>query len=86
MNVIALVLFLLFCPILVVFLLRLGKTFDDESCPFCNHQKKEDDSECGECGFQFMSNPKHGKIWLWGMGALGCVASFVLWIESQAYL
>lgn len=86
MNLIALVLFLLFCPILFVFLLRLGGTFDDESCPFCNHQKKEDDFECVKCGFQFMSNLRHGKIWLWGMGALGCVASLVLWIESQAYV
>ena len=86
MNLIALVLFLLFCPLLFVFLLKLGSGLRDESCPFCNHEREDEVFECSKCGFYFMSTSDHVRIWLWGLGALGCIASLVLWIESQAYL
>ena len=84
MKLVSLVWFLLFCPFLFVFLLRLGKTnLDHDTCPFCSHQKEEKDLNCKNCGFEFMNNPRSSIQWLWAGGALLCILSMITWIESQ---
>jgi hypothetical protein len=86
MKLVSLVWFLLFCPFLFVFLLRLGKSnLDHDKCPFCSHQKEEEDFNCENCGFEFMENSMSPIQWLWAGGALLCSLSMLTWIESQSY-
>jgi len=86
MNLVSLVWFLLFCPFLFVFLLQLGNSCDHDCCPFCDEKKGEDQTKCKSCGFEFLEKSGDGFRWLLAGGALLCVLSLVLWIESQKYL
>ena len=86
MNLVSLVWFLLFCPFLFVFLLRLGNFNGHDECPFCDTQTKRDDMNCEECGFEFMEKPPGPFSWILAGGALLCILSLVTWIESQQYL
>ena len=86
MNLVSLVWFLLFCPFLFVFLLRLGNSNGHDECPFCDTQTKRDEMNCDECGFEFMEKPPCSVSWILAGGALLCILSLVTWIESQQYL
>ena len=86
MNLVSLVWFLLFCPFLFVFLLRLGNSHGHDGCPFCDNKRKRGEMNCEECGFEFMEKP-HGPFpWILAGGALLCILSLVTWIKSQQYL
>lgn len=86
MNLVSLVWFLLFCPFLFVFLLRLGNSSSHDSCRFCSEKRKLDELNCKKCGFEFMEKVGSPIHWLLAGGALACILSFVIWIESQRYL
>ena len=86
MNLVSLVWFLLFCPFLFVFLLRLGNSNGHDECPFCDTQTKRDGMNCDECGFEFMEKPPGPVSWILAGGALLCILSLVTSIESQQYL
>ena len=74
---------LLFCPFLFVFTISSNSCSHD-CCPFCDEKKGEDQTKCKSCGFEFWRNRVMG--WLLAGGALLCVLSLVLWIESKVSL
>jgi hypothetical protein len=86
MNLVSLVWFLLFCPFLFVFLLRLGNSNGHDVCPFCDSKRKRDEMNCEQCGFEFMEKTPGPFPWILAGGALLCILSLVTWIESQQYL
>ena len=86
MNLVSLVWFLLFCPFLFVFLLRLGNSHGHGACPICDTKKKRDEMNCEECGFEFMEKQQGPFTWVLAVGALFCTLSLVAWIKSQQYL
>ena len=86
MNLVSLVWFLLLCPFLFVFLLRLGNSRGQDACPFCDNKRKGDEISCEECGFEFMEKPLGPFHWILAGGALFCILSLVIWVESQQYL
>ena len=86
MNYVSLVWFLLFCPFLFVFLLRLCDSSSDGTCPFCKNKRKQADMECQACGFVFLEKLGRTSKWLLAGGAMACVLSLVVWIESQKFI
>ena len=86
MNLVSLVWFLLFCPFLFYFLLRLGNSHDHDACPFCDTKRKTDDLNCEKCGFEFMEKSPGPIPSILAGGALLSILSLVTWIESQQYL
>ena len=86
MHYVSLVWFLLLCPFLFLFLLRLGNSSFSNSCLYCNEKVKPEDLNCKKCGFEFVGKQKSFSNWLYAGGALACILSLVIWIESQKYL
>ncbi|MAK47289.1 MAG: hypothetical protein CMI24_08610 [Opitutae bacterium] len=86
MNLVSLVWFLLSCPFLFLFLLRLGNSNGHVECPFCGTKKKRDEMNCKKCGFEFLEPPPGPFPWILAGGALLSILSLVAWIESQQYL
>ena len=68
MNLVSLVWFLLFCPFLFVFLLRLGNSGGHDACPFCDTKRKRDEMNCEECGFEFWKNSLPHSLGFWREG------------------
>ena len=86
MHLISLVWFLLLCPFLFIFLLRLGNCVGYDACPFCDAKRKREDMKCKKCGFEFMEKSTGPFPWILAGGALLCILSLVIWIECQQYL
>jgi hypothetical protein len=42
--------------------------------------------KCKKCDFEFMEKPTGPFPWILAGGALLCILSLVIWIESQQYL
>ena len=70
----------------LLFLLRLGNSSSSNSCLYCNEKVKPEDLNCKKCGFEFVGKQKSFSNWLYAGGALACILSLVIWIESQKYL
>ena len=86
MHLVSLVWFLLFCPFLFIFLLRLGNCVGYDACSFCDAKRKREDMKCKKCGFEFMEKSTGPFPWILAGGALLCILSLVIWVESQQYL
>ena len=83
MNLVSLVWFLLFCPFLFVFLLRLGNSNGHDACPFCDTKRKREEMNCENVILNLWKNQQVLFRGSWRGGALLCILSLVIWIESQ---
>ncbi|HAE10938.1 MAG TPA: hypothetical protein DCG39_04755 [Opitutae bacterium] len=83
MDLLALALFLLFCPALFLFVLSLG-SFNREDCPDCGEGMPAAQENCPKCGAFVPGDEMAGQTWLLGLASAGCGVCLVGWIMSQS--
>ena len=79
MDLLALALFLLFCPALFLFVLSLGSG-TREDCPDCGEGMPAAQENCPKCGAFVPGDEMAGQTWLLGLASAGCGVCLVGWI------